>query len=234
MLISAMNWMQVEAQAKRDDRAVLPIGSIEQHAYLSLAVDAILAGKMAEDAAEPEGLPVFPTLNYGLTPNFVAYPGTISLKLSTLIAVLGDVLDGIRRSGFKRILIVNGHGGNSPAHGAALEWLDRNPGCELRWHNWWNAPKTWAKVMETDPVASHASWMENFPWTRLPGVEQPVHQKAMLDMDMFVPLDPVRKRAMLGDGNYGGVYQRPDAEMHAIWNIAVAETRALLADGWAR
>ena len=232
MLISAMNWMQVEALAPRDDRAVLPIGSIEQHAYLSLAVDAILAGKMAEDAAEPLGIPVFPTLNYGLTPNFLAYPGTVSLKLSTLIAVLQDVLDGIRRSGFKRILIVNGHGGNSPAHGAVLEWLDRNPGCEVRWHNWWNAPKTWAQVQATDPVASHASWMENFPWTRLPGISMPAEQKPMLDTDAFLPLDPARKRAMLGDGNYGGVYQRPDAEMLAIWEIAVGETRALLTHGW--
>jgi creatinine amidohydrolase len=234
MQIAAMNWMQVAEHVTRDDRAVLPIGSIEQHAYLSLAVDAILAGKMAEDAAQPLGIPVFPTLNYGLTPNFVAYPGTITLKLTTLIALLTDVLDGIHRSGFRRILIVNGHGGNSPAHGAVLEWLDRHPGCQVRWHNWWNAPQTWKAVMTTDPVASHASWMENFPWTRLPGVALPDHQKAMLDMDAFLPLDPQAKRAMLGDGNYGGLYERPDPDMLAIWDVAVKETRALLADGWAK
>jgi creatinine amidohydrolase len=234
MQIAAMNWMQVADYVKRDDRAVLPIGSIEQHAYLSLAVDAILAGKMAQDAAEPLGIPVFPTLNYGLTPNFVAYPGTITLKLSTLIALLTDVLDGIYRSGFRRILIVNGHGGNSPAHGAVLEWLDRHQGAEVRWHNWWNAPRTWRSVMAADPIASHASWMENFPWTRLPGIDLPGHQKAMLDMEAFLPLDPLAKRAMLGDGNYGGLYQRPDEEMLAIWDVAVQETRALLTDGWAK
>ena len=47
-----------------------------------------------------------------------------------------------------------------------------NPGVRIKFHNWWNAPKTWAKVKEIDPVASHASWMENFPWTRLAGVER--------------------------------------------------------------
>ena len=45
-----------------------------------------------------------------------------------------------------------------------------NPDSQVKFHNWWNAPKTWAKVQEIDPVASHASWMENFPWTRLAGV----------------------------------------------------------------
>lgn len=233
MRIAQMNWMQVEARAKVDGRAVLPVGSTEQHAQLSLCVDAILAEKVSVEAAAPLGVPVFPVINYGLTPSFVDYPGTVTLRLSTLCAVITDVLDGMVRSGFSKIVIVNGHGGNSPAHGAVLEWLDRNRGRQVKWHNWWNAPKTFAKVQATDPVASHASWMENFPWTRLPGVEAPTGQKPMLDLARFQQLDPGAKRAMLGDGNYGGVYQRPDAEMQAIWDAAVAETREIIADGWA-
>jgi creatinine amidohydrolase len=142
------------------------------------------------------------------------------------------VLDGIRRSGFQRIVIVNGHGGNTPAHGAVLEWLDLNTGCQVKWHNWWNAPKTWAKVQEIDPIASHASWMENFPWTRLPGVAMPAERKPMMDHARFMQLDTARKRGFLGDGNYGGLYQRPDEDMHALWEVAVAETRQLIADGW--
>ena len=62
MNVSGMNWMQVEEQLKRDDRCVLPIGCTEQHAYLSLATDTILAEKLAHDAAEPLGLPVFPVI----------------------------------------------------------------------------------------------------------------------------------------------------------------------------
>ncbi|MGH6815326.1 MAG: creatininase family protein [Hyphomicrobiaceae bacterium] len=232
MRIAEMNWMQVRDHAARDDRAVLPIGSTEQHAYLSLAVDAILAERVAAEAAEPLRVPVFPVLNYGLTPNFVDYPGTVTLRLSTLCAVMQDVLDGIARSGFKRIVIVNGHGGNAPAHGAVLEWLDRNRGAQVKWHDWWKAPKTWAKVMATDELASHASWMENFPWTRLPGVTAPAGRKPMLDLVRFLQHDPGRKKDLLGDGNYGGLYQRPDADMMAIWAVAVEETRALMAEGW--
>jgi creatinine amidohydrolase len=233
MRIADMNWMQVEAKAREERRAVLPVGSTEQHAGLSLAVDSILAERVALEAADGLGIPVFPVINYGLTPSFVDYPGTVTLRLSTLCAVITDVLDGMVRSGFRHLTVVNGHGGNSPAHGAVLEWLDRNRGCQVRWHNWWAAPLTMGHVQRIDPVASHASWMENFPWTRLPGVTLPAGQKPMLDLARFQPLDPGAKKAMLGDGNYGGVYQRPDEEMLAIWRTAVAETRAVIADGWA-
>ena len=232
MRVVDMNWMQLEAAAKADDRAVLPIGSIEQHAYLSLGVDAILAERVAIEAAEPVGTPVYPTLSYGLTPNFVDYPGTVTLKLSTLIAVMKDVLDGIARAGFKRIVIVNGHGGNDPAKGAVLEWLDGKRGHQVKWHNWWNAPKTWAKVQEIDKVASHASWMENFPWTRLPGVAMPAERKQMIDLDLMRAMNPAQVRRYVGDGNYGGYYQRSDEEVLALWRVAVEETRALIEGPW--
>ena len=233
MRISEMNWMQVRDHASADDRAVLPIGSTEQHAYLSLSVDSILSERVATEAAEPLVVPVFPVISYGLTPSFVEYPGTVTLKLSTLCAVVSDVLDGIARSGFRRIVIVNGHGGNSPAHGAVLEWLDRNHGCQVKWHNWWSAPKTMAKVQATDPVASHASWMENFPWTRLPNIQMPSKQKPMMDIPRFQQVDTKVKKEILGDGNFGGLYQRSDEDMNAIWRVAIDETRALIADGWA-
>src|SRR4051794_1544285 len=167
MRISEMNWMMVEEYLRRDDRAVLPLGCTEQHAYLSLATDSILAERVAVEAAEPLGVPVFPVLAYGITPNFRAYPGTVSLRVETHITVVRDVLDGLYEQGFRRVLIVNGHGGNTPASSMAAEWAASNSGSVVRFHNWWNAPRVWAKVQEIDPFASHASWMENFPWTRL-------------------------------------------------------------------
>lgn len=180
-MIHRMNWMQVEEYLRRDDRAVLPLGSTEQHGYLSLAVDAILAERVAREAAEPLGVPVFPTVNYGLAPYFAAYPGTLSLRLSTYAAVVTDLLDGLARSGFRRVLIVNGHGGNAPAHAAVLEWMNDNPEVAVKWHDWWRAPRTWQTVQEIDPAASHASWMENFPWTRVEGVALPEGAAPMTD-----------------------------------------------------
>ena len=88
MKVSNMNWPDIEAAAARDPRCILPIGSTEQHAQLSLCVDLILAEKVAVDAAEPLNIPVFPVIPYGLAPYFNGYPGTICLKVETLLAVM--------------------------------------------------------------------------------------------------------------------------------------------------
>jgi creatinine amidohydrolase len=233
MRVSETNWQQIEAYLKTDDRAILPLGSTEQHAQLSLSVDSILSEKIAVDAAEPLGIPVFPVVGYGITPYFLAYPGTISLRIETYVRIVRDILDGLKHQGFKRILIVNGHGGNQPAGSLAIEWMADNPGVAVKFHNWWNAPQTFAKVQEVDTVASHASWMENFPWTRLPGTTLPTQQKPMIDLARMRVMGPDAVRAYLGDGNFGGYYERPDDDMHAIWDVAVKETRALLEGGWA-
>ena len=232
MRISEMNWMQVEAYLAHDNRAVLPLGSTEQHAYLSLSVDSILAEKVAADAAEPLGIPVFPVVSYGLAPYFQAYPGTITLRIDTYISLIRDILQSMYRSGFRRIVIVNGHGGNSPVDGLVTEWMADHLDAQVKFHNWWRAPQTWAKVKATDPLSSHASWMENFPWTRLAGVSMPNHQVNLPDRAGRATLVGPRLREFYQEGNFEGYFQRPDSEMHAIWDVAVRETRALMSDGW--
>ena len=233
MRIADMNWMQVEAYLERDDRAVLPIGSTEQHAYLSLATDAVLAERVAVEAAAPLDVPVFPVVPYGITPNFTAYPGTLTLAPETFTRVLRELLDGLADAGFCRILVVNGHGGNTAAaQSTCREWASSQPGCRVRFHSWWNAPRTIEKVKAVDPVASHASWMESFPWTRIAGAGAPDRSKPMIDWTRLATLDPQGVRDYLGDGNFGGLYQRPDHEMHAIWEVAVQETRDRLEGDW--
>ena len=234
MRISDVNWMMVQEYLKRDDRCVLPLGSTEQHAYLSLSVDSILAERIAVETAEPLGVPVFPVVAYGITPYFRAFPGSITLRVDTYLRVVGDILDAMAEQGFKRILIVNGHGGNAPAQSLAGEWMSDHPEIRIKFHNWWNAPKTWAQALAIDPIASHASWMENFPWTRLANVTMPNKQKPMSDLEYLRQLDARSLRDYLKDGNYGGRYQREDDEMMKIWQVAVQETLDLLNNDWAK
>jgi creatinine amidohydrolase len=233
MRISDMNWRMVEEYLKRDDRCVLPLGSTEQHCSLSLSVDSILSERISVEAAEPLGVPVFPVVPYGITPYFRSFPGTITLRVETYLRVVGDILKAMAEQGFKRILLVNGHGGNTPAQSLVSEWMADHPGIRIKFHNWWNAPKVWAQVQAIDPVASHASWMENFPWTRLANISLPADQKPMSDLDHIRQLDPPSLRDYLKDGNYGGYYQRSDEEMMKIWRVGVEETRALLTEAWA-
>jgi len=230
MRIADMDWRMVEDWLRHDDRGVLPIGSVEQHAGLSLATDMILAERVAVEAAEPLGVPVFPAIPFGLAPYFQSFPGSMTLRVETLCAVVRDLLDSMKRSGFRRIVIVNGHGGNMPAASLAQEWMMDNPDCRVRFHDWWRAPRTMALVKATDMVASHGSWLENFPWTRL--ASTPADEvKEMVDTDLLKTLPPFESRNLLDDGNFGGRSQRPDAEMLAIWETGVAETRAQM-ENW--
>jgi creatinine amidohydrolase len=232
MRIADMNWMQVEAYLKADDRCIVPIGSTEQHAQLSLCVDAILAEKVSVEAAEPLGVPVFPVMPYGLAPYFLAYPGTIALRVETLLAVARDIVACLDRHGFRRILLVNGHGGNAPVGALAQELMAERPRLSIKFHNWWNAPRTWAKVQAIDPSGTHANWMENFPWTRLGNVAAPQGVKSGYDRDLMKASSPDGVRAILGDGCFGGEYQKADEVMLDLWRTGVEETREQLEGLW--
>src|SRR5689334_2400514 len=172
MRIADLNWMQLEAYLERDDRIVLPVGSTEQHAYLSLETDNILAERASVEAAEPLGIPVLPALPYGVT-GFTAYPGSPTLQEPTLVAVLSDVVDSLLGQSFRRILLVNGHSGNT---GAGLEVTRSRADGTVIWHELWDGRPD-ALAAEIDPDYDHASWSESFPWTRLPGVASPSERK---------------------------------------------------------
>ena len=79
MRIRDLNWMHLEEYLEEEDRIVLPVGSTEQHAYLSLETDNILAERASVEAAEPLGVPVLPVFAYGVT-GFTAYPGSPTQK----------------------------------------------------------------------------------------------------------------------------------------------------------
>ena len=230
MRIRDLNWMQLEAYLERDDRIVLPLGSTEQHAYLSLETDNILAERVAAEAAEPLGVPVLPVLPYGVTPTFAAYPGSPSLRLETFVALVFDLLDSLHEQGFRRILLLNGHGGNAPARTVATEWMAESGGQAI-YHDWFG-PRTEAVIREIDPEGEHASWWESFPWTRLAGVDAPSEGKSMVDLAAMRRRDPVGVRELIGDGSFGGRYERPEEDVQQVWRAAVGEARHVLEHGW--
>jgi creatinine amidohydrolase len=227
-----LNWMHLEEYLKGDDRVVLPLGSTEQHGYLSLGTDNVLAERVSLEAAEPQGVPVLPVLPYGLTPAFAAFPGSPSLRLETFVAVLRDLLDSLHGQGFRRFLLVNGHGGNIPAAAVVREWAAAHPDAQAIFHSWFNGPKVLEIAQAIDPEYSHANWGEDFPWTRLGGVEPPAEPKPMLDEAAYRVASPAGVRELIGDGSFGGLYRRSGEEMLRIWQAGVEEVRELLESAW--
>ncbi len=230
MRVADVTWMDVESYLGRDDRIVLPVGSTEQHAYLSLATDSILAERVAVEAAGQLGVLVLPAMPFGIAPGFAAFPGTVTLRPETLAAVLVEALESLYGQGFRGFLVVNGHGGNVPVQASLESWAADRDGARLVFHSWWDSPAVReAAARVYDGEATHASWFESFPWTRIAGVEPPGGEKPMVtDREALRELDAAAVREAIGDGSYGGPYAVPDEEALRVWQAGVAEVRSLI------
>ncbi|MGQ9479749.1 MAG: creatininase family protein, partial [Thermoproteota archaeon] len=104
----------IEAAVEGNLVAVIPIGSIEIHGpHMPTGTDSITVYEVARRAAEREPAVVLPPFYYAYVPENRHFPGTVSLSARTLLALLEEVCDEVGRNGFRKILIVNGHGGNN-------------------------------------------------------------------------------------------------------------------------
>jgi creatinine amidohydrolase len=235
MRIFDSNWMQVEKYLEHDDRIVLPVGSTEQHGFLSLGTDAILAERVSVEAAAPLGVPVLPVLPFGMAPYFASYPGSMSLRFSTYIEVVRDLLDCLEHQGFRRIAMINGHGGNSPVAGLIREWTcqPRNEVVQVLFHSWYSGPKTIVAANEFDHDQMHGSWVENFAWTRLADIEMPA-PKPIVPRELVMNLGPDAIREAAPDGSLGGAYEYPDEAMQKVWAAGVTEVREVIESGWVK
>ena len=113
MLLGEMTWTQVREAIEAGVTAVVPLGSIEEHGPHSPMGDYIVSEEIAARAAEVTGDVVVPMMPFGYSEYFRNFPGTITLRDSTLDAILTDELECLRGHGFRRIAIFNGHSGNN-------------------------------------------------------------------------------------------------------------------------
>ena len=112
-----LSWTQIAALPDRENTViVLPTGAIEQHGpHLPCAVDSVIASGVVGHALArlPKEVPAFamPPVTYGKSEEHLHFPGTITLTGETLLATMIEIGESVYRSGFRKLLIVNGHGG---------------------------------------------------------------------------------------------------------------------------
>lgn len=116
--LAHLAWPDVAALDKTEGVVILPIGAIEQHGpHLPTLTDTLLVTHVLD--ATLQTLPAdvkawaLPPLNYGKSNEHTGFPGTIKLSATTLLAVLHDIAQSVRDAGFRRLALINGHGGNS-------------------------------------------------------------------------------------------------------------------------
>lgn len=113
MLLENMAYTEVETYLNEKDIVLVPVGSVEQHSpYGLIGTDFIVAEAIARAVGETLKLMVAPTVCYGVSSHHMAFKGTVALSPSTLIIVAEDIVRSLVAHGFRRILFINGHGGN--------------------------------------------------------------------------------------------------------------------------
>lgn len=224
MRYSELNWLDVENYLKNDDRLMLVLGSCEQHGYLSLLTDAKIPLALADAASQQTGVLVAPPLNFGASPYFLAYPGTISLRIATLMDITEDIIRSVYRQGFRRVLVLNGHGGNDPVRGRIYEVADEFSDLRIAWYVWWDSHGVEAIAQKNGLKPYHASWLENFSFTRV--AELPRGEKSPPHVPGLLGAEEARK--VYGDGVFGGAYQVDDAIMQEIFDTCVADVVQML------
>ncbi|WP_203071989.1 creatininase family protein [Falsiroseomonas ponticola] len=154
---------EIQSRARPETVVLIPVASIEQHGpHLAVGVDTVLATAVAERTARrllAQGQPalVTPTIWSGLAEHHMAFGGTMTLDLPTFMALVGGIARSVARHGFRRIALVNGHGGNTEAIASCAIELTRGLGVPVVGLTYWLAnADTFGAILEAQPNVMHA------------------------------------------------------------------------------
>jgi creatinine amidohydrolase len=135
-----MKWPEILEEAKKDTVVILPVGSIEQHGYhLPVDVDTNLASYVAEKVVERTNTLLLPPVYYGYLEYGLKFPGSISIKNDHFIHYIEDIAISLNKTGFRRMMIINGHGGNTCALTVAVQNISERTNMLCAMLPWWSA-----------------------------------------------------------------------------------------------
>ena len=238
MQLHQASWPEVEAYLKRSKGIVIPIGSTEQHGPNGLlGTDAICPEVIAKEAGDEAGFLVGPTFNVGSAQHHLAFPGSITLRPTTMIAAVNDWIDSLVRHGFTRIYFFNGHGGNiAPVNAAFSESYSAysldGEACpyQLKLENWFTLPGVQPLVRELFPEGEggHATASE----VSVTYYAYPEAQKQVEMSPKIAPTGPIRDaadyRRRFPDGRIGSDPSQATPEKGA--KLVAQAKRSMIAD----
>jgi creatinine amidohydrolase len=224
MRFEDLSWFDVDRYLQNDNRLILVLGACEQHGYLSLLTDVKIPLALADAASQKSGVLVAPVLNFGISPYFMDYPGTLSIRSSTFLDIVEDLVRSAHHHGFQRILILNGHGGNDPGRARLYEVANSLPQLRLAWYSWWQSRSVETVAVNHGLRSYHAAWIEAFQFTRVGDL--PEGEKIPPRIPGIV--NATESRELYQDGVFGGPYQVDDTIMAEIFNAAVEDVLQIL------
>lgn len=240
MELHLSTWQEVESYLKRSTGIVIPIGSTEQHGPNGLiGTDAICPAVIAREAAKSAEILIAPAFNVGVAQHHMAFPGSMTLRPSTMIAAMLDWAASLRRHGFTHLYWLNGHGGNVPTVNAAFAeiYSQSSLACggneadvKLRLACWWELADVLKLCTELYPKGhgSHATPSEvSVTYYAYPDAVKAVSMSpAVAPEGSFHDATDYRRR--FPDGRIGSDPSRASAEDGK--KIAQAAAQALIRD----
>lgn len=200
MRLQLSTWQEVDDYLKRSTAILIPIGSTEQHGPNGfIGTDALCPETLAGGIAEETGALVAPTLSIGMAQHHLGFSGSITLRPTTLIAVVQDVVNSLARHGFDRFFFLNGHGGNIATVTAAFSEIyaetslrtagTNRPPLQCKLKNWWDCEGVQAlsKELFGKSEGSHATCSE----VSLTYYAYPDHVKQAEMMPEIAPTGPI-------------------------------------------
>jgi len=224
MRFEELNWFDIEKYLENDDRLILVLGACEQHGYLSLATDVLIPQALGDAASKQTGVLMAPPVNFGASPYFLAYPGTLSLRLSTLFDLVEDLVRSAYGHGFRRLLVLNGHGGNDGVRGRLYELANELPDLQFSWYAWWQSHSVASLAEEFGIKPAHANWQEAFQFTKVS--ELPEGEKVPPSVQGLLSAE--QTKLTFGDGVFGGPYQADSKIMDQLFNATLEDVLQLL------
>jgi creatinine amidohydrolase len=112
--LEELNWMEFRGLVpKKTDAVLVPVGTIEAHGATGLGTDNQIPLSIAERVAERVNALIAPTIHYGITKTLLPYPGSLTVLPETFERYVAEVTASLADAGFRRIVFINGHGGNT-------------------------------------------------------------------------------------------------------------------------
>jgi creatinine amidohydrolase len=157
VLMREMTWAEIEPLANDGTVVILPVAAMEQHGkHLPIDVDSLLCETVARRAAEAASsqarVLVAPTLSFGSSQHHMAFPGTFTLTTGTFIRVVEELCESLIYHGFRRILILNGHGGNDDLIRIAARNVADTTGAAVAASSYWNVAADDLSIFQDDEV----------------------------------------------------------------------------------
>jgi len=241
MQLHLSSWPEVATYLKTSKAILIPIGSTEQHGPNGLlGTDALCPEIIAKRAGDEAGILIGPTFNVGQAQHHMAFPGTITLKPSTMIAAMCDWAQSLARHGFERLYWLNGHGGNVNTINAAFSEIyhgitfDRagsnHPPLRCMLRNWWELPGVMDVCKSLFPVGegSHATPSE----VSVTYFGYPEAQKHVSMSPKIAPTGPILDaedyRRRFPDGRIGSDPSQASVEAGA--KIVAAAVKSVIAE----